>query len=120
MNDLELGIDDDLVINNGTFKLLNDEARVAGQSIEISLKTYLGEWFLNLEVGIPYFQSILKKGVDKSLPDSLFRRAILNSYNIEKIIEFQSSLEEGKYKINNFKALSLSGEIVSITNLFIT
>ena len=32
------------------------------QRIKIRLLVFLGEWFLNIDRGIPYFQEILEKG----------------------------------------------------------
>ena len=47
----DLVVDTDLHLSSGL--------AAVGQSCRIALQFYLGEWFLNLGVGIPYWQSLL-------------------------------------------------------------
>ena len=118
MNDLELDeITHDLVIENGDLKLLNSEAQVSKQSLKINLLFFKGEWFLDLEYGIPYFQSILKKRTTKNVADALIKLAIRNSYRIESVEEFESEITNSQYIISKFVARTTDGEIISITNL---
>lgn len=117
MNDLELDeTSHDLVIQDGTFNLLNEEQRVARQTLTINLLFFQGEWFLDLGIGIPYFGSILAKGASKSFVDSIMRDAISNSYQIRAILSFRSTLTPDSYTIDLFEAETVAGEIVSITN----
>lgn len=117
MNDLELGVEShDLIIKDGDLSLLNEEAKVARQTLKLNLLFFKGEWFLDLEYGVPYFQSILKKGVSKGLVDSIFRKKITESYNIVEIIDFRTSLSNSSYTLDLFTATTPSGEIVSISN----
>ena len=74
MNDLELNVQThDLVIANGTVNLLNTEPKVARQALNINLLLFRGEWFLDLDAGIPYFQEIFQKGFPKKQWIPLFR-----------------------------------------------
>lgn len=41
------------------------------------LQFFKGEWFLNSEEGIPYFQEIFKKGASDQVILSIFRKALL-------------------------------------------
>ena len=118
MNDLKLDTTThDLVINSrGDLELLNSEESVARQTLVINLLTYKGEWFLDLEYGVPYLQTILKKGTSKKLVDNIIKETIRNSYNIRSISKFESSVDNQTYKVNIFEGLTNSGEIVSITN----
>lgn len=118
MNDLELDLEShDLVIDNGDLNLLNKEQRVAQQSLKINLLFFKGEWFVDLEYGVPYFQSILRKGVSKNLVDSIIQQTIRQSYNIDSITDFKSEIiNKEEYVITIFEATTTSGEIVSITN----
>lgn len=118
MNDLELDpVTGDLLITNGDFSLLNSEAKVARQSLVINLLFFRGEWFLDLDYGLPYFQRILKKGTNKPIIDSIIRKAILDSYNIASIVTFTSEIQDKTtYKLTKFVGTTTDGEIISITN----
>ncbi len=121
MNDLELDTEThDLVIENGDLKLLNDEPKVVRQTLTINLLFFQGEWFLDLEYGVPYFQSILVKGATKDLVDSLLRRAILDSYRVETIERFQTSIRDDAYFLDFLEATTSEGNIISITNQSLT
>jgi hypothetical protein len=56
--DLLLGDDNDLVIENGDLKFSTGIDAIV-QQCRIALQMFQGEWFLNLDAGIPYWQSIL-------------------------------------------------------------
>lgn len=118
MNDLELGLEShDLVIENGDLRLLNGESKVARQTLKLNLLFFQGEWFLDLEYGVPYFQSILSKGASKELVDSIIKQKILESYRIQSIQTFRSSITNNtRYTVDLVTATTTSGEIVSITN----
>lgn len=118
MNDLKLDLSTrDLIINTaGDLELINTEQGVARQTLEINLLTYKGEWFLDLNVGVPYFQTILKRGTAKSLVDAIFRQNILASYNISSIEEYVSEVSDGTYTVLRLRATTSEGDIVSITN----
>lgn len=50
----------DIVLQNGDIMMIDDAARVA-QQILITLRFWLGEWFLNTTEGVPYLEYILVK-----------------------------------------------------------
>ena len=74
----------DLVIKNGDFLLIDNAERI-NQQIGITLKFWLGEWFLNTSLGIPYRTRILVK--DPNLPQiaALFRLAIAKVPGVETV-----------------------------------
>ena len=121
MNDFKLDqTTHDLVFEDGDLILLNNEALVATQTLEINLLTLKGEWFLDNTKGVPYLQTIFKKGTTKRHADTLFQVAIKESYNIVGITEFESSLGVDQvYTITNLKATTTDGDIVSLSNISI-
>ena len=54
--DLQTG---DAVFENGTTPFVSEAGANVAQRLYIMLRTFAGEWYLNTEHGIPYFQSIL-------------------------------------------------------------
>mgnify|MGYP003126194735 FL=1 len=120
MNDLKLNPDGDLEFVGGDLELLNDESEVSRQALQIELKTFRGEWFLDVSLGIPYLKSILKKGVSKSFVDNIFIDKVRNGYGIESLISFESEITSNRrYVIRQLKAKSITGEIISVSNVII-
>lgn len=66
---------------------------VVAQRLTIRLRTHLSEWFINTSYGVPYFQRILKKGIDKTTVDNLLREQIFEEPGVLEIVAFTSSLD---------------------------
>lgn len=76
--DLKLGPDHDLAIENDDLVLIAGLDAIA-QDLRCRLQFFLGEWFLDQRIGIPYFQQIL--GAKPRIPvvKEIFRKAIMST-----------------------------------------
>lgn len=86
------------------------------QQIECRLRTVKGEWFLNYQLGIPYFANILLKTKDKSRIDTLYKNEILKLTDVAKIEQFESTLDKNQreYTITTLVVKSKLGEIIVV------
>jgi hypothetical protein len=82
----------DIVLTNGDFLFTGDisPAEVIKQNITATLKTFLGEWFLddpeNPRVGVPYWQSLFAEKVPTTeLADTIFRSAIMSVEGVQTV-----------------------------------
>jgi hypothetical protein len=74
--DLALAADHDLDLSrSGDASLLDGAERIA-QQIKVSLQTLLGEWFLDVTVGVPYLERVLVKTPDRAAIEAIFRTRI--------------------------------------------
>lgn len=74
--DLALAADHDLDLSRaGDASLLEGAERIA-QQIRVSLQTVLGEWFLDVTVGVPYLERVLVKSPDRAGIEAIFRARI--------------------------------------------
>jgi len=69
----------DLVIEGGDLVITSTTIDDVRQSVLQRLRIFLGEWFLDNTIGLPYFQQILIKNPDQSKIDALFRDQILGT-----------------------------------------
>ena len=61
MFDIAMDINtNDIVLQDGDIMMIDNAERVA-QQIQITLRFWLGEWFLNTTDGVPYLEYILVK-----------------------------------------------------------
>ena len=61
MFDIAMDINtNDIVLQNGDILMIDNAERCA-QQIQITLRFWLGEWFLNTTEGVPYLEYILVK-----------------------------------------------------------
>jgi hypothetical protein len=84
--DLELAIDThDLSGRNPLDLSLVRGIDSVAQQIKIRLLTFLGEWFLDVRAGVPYFESILVKNPDRLIVEGLFREQIEGVPEVQEI-----------------------------------
>lgn len=65
--DLALDKQNDLIFENGDFQFTYGLDGII-QEARIKLQMFEGEWFLNLEAGIPYWNEILGQKPDVAIP----------------------------------------------------
>lgn len=94
MTDLKINQDAyDLELVDGDFSLTQTESESLKQRLIIKLRTFRGEWYLDTQLGLPYFQRIFQKGTAKETVDSLFKQAILSEPEVQQLLEFSSSID---------------------------
>lgn len=82
---LKLGTDNDIAIEGNNFVIIQGIDYIA-QKVKCVLQTIYGEWWINVEMGIPYFQDILVKNPDFALIKNIFTDAILGVPNVAEIL----------------------------------
>jgi hypothetical protein len=91
--DLLLNSDtNDLVFVNGACPVTQLLTEIVTQRLKITLYTFLGEWFLDTTIGVPYFQQIFGKVRSKATIDLIFQRIISEDPDVIEILTFESSL----------------------------
>lgn len=95
MNDLRnVHIPGDLAMVNGrfVFSVGTDEAtrlRAIAQKIRARFQMFLGEWFLDVTLGVPFYRDIFVKNPDMVVVRSVFRRVLLSVPQVTEIEEFE-------------------------------
>ncbi len=80
----------DLYLNpNGTVQLTASLSEDVAQELWIRLRLFRGEWFLDPDQGIPYFESILGQKTPLSVIGQIFRSAILSVPGIASLDSFE-------------------------------
>ena len=87
-NDIALDKDGDLYFNeDGDMRLINGIEYVR-QKISIRLKWFLGEWYLNLVLGVPYYEKILIKNPNRLDVIGYLKRQVLTTEGVERLESF--------------------------------
>lgn len=111
--DIQLNLNtNDLVFSNGDILLVKGKPAIQ-QHLALTLKTFLGEWFLDEQIGLPYFQQIFVKRPSVTLIETVFRAAILGCPGIAEIdsLKFTLNRETREGRID-FKARTDWGELI--------
>lgn len=76
---------------------LDGAAKVA-QGVGIRLRTWLGEWFLDLSHGVPYVESIFGKYRRPELVEAILRAQILQVSGVKSIQSFSLQIDNSTRK----------------------
>lgn len=118
MSDLKLGADGDLAIKNSDLQLTTSDDAVR-QHLQQRLRTFLGEWFLDLDVGVPYFQDILVKNPNINQIDGILKQKILTTPGVVELLSFTMNFDQSARSLSiEFEYTFYSGEINFFTETF--
>jgi len=110
--DLELQSgSDDLKITDGNLSLVDGTASII-QHLRIRLRFFLGEWFLDERIGIPYFERVLKKNPNRAVVIATIRKVIISTPGVTAITDFDLSIDTAtRIGQVSFKATTDAGDI---------
>ena len=84
--DIALNISkNDLVLQNGDLIIIDNTERVA-QQVLITLRFWLGEWFLDTREGVPYLEYVLVKNPNMSHIRQILTEKIQSVEGVKRII----------------------------------
>lgn len=105
----------DLAHGGGLLSIVSGTDVVA-QRLRLRLGLWLGEWFLNALVGVPWPQWIGSKPDLKTI-ESVLRRAITTAPGIASLDVFSLSLDGASRALNvSFRATAVTGEVIDVTD----
>lgn len=110
MGDIELS-------PTGSFFLREDLAEQVDQRLRVRFRFFKGEWFLNLDAGMPYFQFILVKGQSEQVLRSIFTQAIQGVGGVEEVLEVTPVVDRRYRTLTvTFRAKLSDGSIYASAN----
>ena len=105
----------DLSLSGYDLKLTSNDIEYYSQKIEIVLSTFKGEWWLNDEIGMPWFTDILTKNPNIPLIDNIIKTEILAIDGVSKIIEYKNNYDNQLRTMTvSLKVELTSGELVEV------
>ena len=94
-----------------TIKPIGGADRVA-QQVKMTLLTFLSEWFLDINWGVPYLEEVLVKNPRLSSVEHILRAKIKNVPDVERITSFSMTYNrQARYLSVVFSADTLLGPI---------
>jgi hypothetical protein len=101
--DLQLGTDGDLLVDTD-LHLVTDEVNSAAtvQAIKIRLQRFAGEWFLDLDSGIPYWEQILGQRTDVAVKVAqiVFRSEMLKVWGVVSVLSLSITVDPSTRTMN--------------------
>ncbi len=118
MADLALQLDpvsqnlNDLDLVDGDLRLTSTTIEDVRQNILQRLRVYLGEWFLDNTIGVPYYQQILVKNPDQSKIDAIYINQIMGTRGVQQLNSYSFSPNLTTRVLNlAFSAQTVKGKV---------
>lgn len=101
----------DIYLNPSTYEFeLIDGLDAIAQDCEVRLQFFLGEWYLDTRLGVPYYQEILGHKPTMQAVKGIFRDAILTTPGIQSVFELEIDFEGTTRTLSvSFKAETVEG-----------
>ncbi|WP_237173051.1 hypothetical protein [Paracandidimonas lactea] len=91
--DIKLDRRHDLALSKTNDLVLIDGAQRVRQQIEVTLLTFLGEWFLDVSWGIPYLEKIMIKTPNRAEIENIIRAKVRDVPGVTAVPSVQVELD---------------------------
>ncbi len=106
--DLNQDSDGDILVTNGNVAF-NSGIESIRQHLQIRLRTFAGEWFLNTSVGVPYFDSVFIKNPDLTVLNTVFTKVILDTPGVISLSSLSFEISGNRQLFVSFSAITTNG-----------
>jgi hypothetical protein len=79
------------------------------QHLEIRLRSFRGEWFLDERIGVSYFTDVFKKNPDITVLNAVFTKVILDTPGVISLNSLTFNLESDRRLLVEFRATTEAG-----------
>ena len=108
--------DNNLELVDRDFFLTVDTSRYVAQKLRVRLSFFRGEWYLNAEKGIPYYDEILVKNPNLNFIEDLLKAEISTVPEVEELLDFVLEYEGTTRELSvTFTVRITSGETLTLT-----
>ena len=90
---LKLDSTGDLAVENNALVFIEGSQEIE-QLVSQRLQTFMGEWFLDITIGLPYYQHILTKRVNPTVVNAVIVREIIGTDGFKELTFFELDYSE--------------------------
>lgn len=116
----KLNASGDIEASGGKISLLSTVQEAVRQRLEIKLRTFQGEYFLDTTYGIPYRQQIIGKGLSKPEIDALYIDVINQDPDVQRIVYFNSTYSPLTREYDTSFEVRVADELLRVNTINLT
>jgi hypothetical protein len=116
---LKLDKSGDLLFERGNIALVTGAAEIA-QKLKVRYRFFLGEWYLDTRLGVPWIQTIFATGTPDELVRSKLMEVAVKCPGVASVEEFTYTRDRTRRQlVVTFQARSMTGERIRFDEEFI-
>lgn len=112
--DYKLSLDGDLDLSTAAYEIVEDAAQTR-QAVSIGLQIDRGEWFENVEAGVPWLSTILSQRGTKDFMDAFLVAYIAAFDDVVEVTEYVSTIDSSQTAQIKFTAIANTNESFSLS-----
>jgi hypothetical protein len=85
---------------NKGFRFTTDRLEYIAQKIRCAISLFLGEWYLDVNLGVPYIPKFGNKQEHRPLMESVMQERIINVQGVRRLTYFTSRLDPAKRTVS--------------------
>lgn len=106
--------DNDLTLTRGQLVLVSGIADAAAIQLRNRFRFVLGEYFLDIRQGIPYFSVVFVKNPNVLLIKQLFRSVIIGTPGVTSVLSLDASYDSTARTLSfSFRARAADGQVIT-------
>lgn len=114
---VDIGIDtqtNDIAHEGGLIKYVNMDDEVI-QRVRTCLRRIEGEWFLDVDAGLPYFSGQILGSRDLEYAKLIIREELLSVEGVKKVAQINITLDKQTKKATVYAEIELKDSVYTIT-----
>lgn len=105
----------DIDLSSGDLQIVDGVEAVA-QHLRIRLRTWLGTWFLDRRIGVPYFQRLLGKVSDTNVVRRILQQVVARTPGVTDVQGFNTDYDGATRGLSVSFTATASGEELEFTD----
>ena len=107
--------DHDLLIENFDLQLTELDLEEIRQSLQVRLKYFFSEWFLDNTEGVKYYEHIFVKNPDIDVVGAVLKTRILTTRGVKELLQYSQDYDNALRSISiSFKVDTDLGELTDV------
>lgn len=108
----------DLSVSNGKLSLVTDPATAGAQKLRNQFKLFLGEWFLDSRIGVPYYAAAIGVKPNIAILEQLFGNVIRKTRGVKALNNLTITFDRAHRALSvAFQAVWDTGAVITFTDL---
>lgn len=114
MSAIALTTTGDFDLSSGNLQIVADPAQALAIELRARFKLWLGEWYLDTRIGVPYRQVVLVKNPNIAIIRTLFKKVILDTPGVKTLDQFSLTYDpRTRTAAFSFSATTDTGAVIS-------
>jgi hypothetical protein len=111
LRDLYLDSDGDIELSNGDLRTVEGNDSIQ-QAIGLALSLFKGEWFLDGDLGVPFYEDVLVKSPNLNAIREIFRQKLTSVSGVNEIAQLDLSFDRSSRTLSlTWKVTTDTGEL---------